>query len=666
MFTRCPQCQTAYRIHAEQLTAASGLVRCGKCANVFQSLDFLFDIPHSPYPALQSAEPAGAPPGAEPSFDELFASHAQQARPKGDNGEFFDRSIWEPYSSADTEGHAAARGIPEYTGQTGAEDTTDISAPAPAEQAPESEPRPEPEFQSLDDQATDTVADTQLSDELPDETFPDEIAESEFGESYVAAEVVAPDMPGASDEDTIGTEATDESEPGADEIAAESGELHALHASIEEMAAAAPEATATCTDEAGFEQAQSADEAEILDEEDSGWQEAAGASLEVSAEPQPDIEAPEETPEVPAAYETGKTSAEEPGSADDTGQETDAGNAEPVATPAAPDTPDEVETVVSADEFGFFEKTPEQADSIFVSPEDDKPANAWIYGEATAQEADVHVAAEDARTHPPDADEESPEEMQTQHLEDIESIVKDDDDIDAYLAESTTDESPLTPQKSDSEVIVLEEEQKPQTLQGFEQEAPLAASAGGAAALAQTAAEEGFVPEKAAKKRRSALATFTWTVGSLLLIAALFVQLVYFNRNDLARNNDLRPWLEQMCGYLDCRIPLREAITAIEIIDRDIRSNPDHAGQLAIDAIFVNNAAFAQPYPLVHITFNSIQGETIQAFTFTPEQYLAKNANVRNGMASGARVRLKSAIPDPGPEAVNYFFDFSHRPQLTN
>ena len=36
--TRCPECNTAFRVHADQLSARGGRVRCGKCARVFDGV----------------------------------------------------------------------------------------------------------------------------------------------------------------------------------------------------------------------------------------------------------------------------------------------------------------------------------------------------------------------------------------------------------------------------------------------------------------------------------------------------------------------------------------------------------------------------------------------------------------------------------------------------
>lgn len=43
MKTRCPDCQTTFRVTPEQLKARAGRVRCGQCQSVFNALDNLLD-----------------------------------------------------------------------------------------------------------------------------------------------------------------------------------------------------------------------------------------------------------------------------------------------------------------------------------------------------------------------------------------------------------------------------------------------------------------------------------------------------------------------------------------------------------------------------------------------------------------------------------------------
>lgn len=63
MYTQCPQCNTVFRIHTDQLSQARGQVRCGMCGHCFNALESLtehldkFGAPPSPgIEAAQAAE----------------------------------------------------------------------------------------------------------------------------------------------------------------------------------------------------------------------------------------------------------------------------------------------------------------------------------------------------------------------------------------------------------------------------------------------------------------------------------------------------------------------------------------------------------------------------------------------------------------------------------
>jgi predicted Zn finger-like uncharacterized protein len=78
--TRCPHCETVFRLQQEQLSLHDGLVRCGHCQQVFNASQSLVPDPaRQPGPALTEAAPAG-PHAAAPQPDaappRLFATDA--------------------------------------------------------------------------------------------------------------------------------------------------------------------------------------------------------------------------------------------------------------------------------------------------------------------------------------------------------------------------------------------------------------------------------------------------------------------------------------------------------------------------------------------------------------------------------------------------------------
>lgn len=62
LFTRCPDCQTTFRVTNELLHKADGQVRCGRCSNIFNAYAYLRERLEAP-----SLEPQLAPQPASPS-----------------------------------------------------------------------------------------------------------------------------------------------------------------------------------------------------------------------------------------------------------------------------------------------------------------------------------------------------------------------------------------------------------------------------------------------------------------------------------------------------------------------------------------------------------------------------------------------------------------------
>ncbi len=60
--TRCTACSTVFRVVQDQLKVSEGWVRCGRCNEVFNALEGLFDLerdspPDAPGPTMRHATP---------------------------------------------------------------------------------------------------------------------------------------------------------------------------------------------------------------------------------------------------------------------------------------------------------------------------------------------------------------------------------------------------------------------------------------------------------------------------------------------------------------------------------------------------------------------------------------------------------------------------------
>lgn len=75
MYTRCPQCETVFRVTPQQLQVSGGQVRCGKCQAVFDAFAAL----SSQLPA--SAAPAQTPDVPQPGADDEVPAPAHSQQP---------------------------------------------------------------------------------------------------------------------------------------------------------------------------------------------------------------------------------------------------------------------------------------------------------------------------------------------------------------------------------------------------------------------------------------------------------------------------------------------------------------------------------------------------------------------------------------------------------
>ena len=66
--TRCTFCGTVFRVVQDQLKVSEGWVRCGRCDNVFNALESLFDLEHEAPPEWLPAASQNAPVATAPSM----------------------------------------------------------------------------------------------------------------------------------------------------------------------------------------------------------------------------------------------------------------------------------------------------------------------------------------------------------------------------------------------------------------------------------------------------------------------------------------------------------------------------------------------------------------------------------------------------------------------
>jgi hypothetical protein len=150
-----------------------------------------------------------------------------------------------------------------------------------------------------------------------------------------------------------------------------------------------------------------------------------------------------------------------------------------------------------------------------------------------------------------------------------------------------------------------------------------------------------------------------WMPIALLLgLALLTGQVLYLQFDAWAKNPEIRPVYEWLCPRLHCELPVMRSLDEIRSKNLVVRANPDVPGELMVDAIIVNQARFAQPFPVIELRFSSMEGRPIAARRFKPEEYLAGELKGATMFAPLTPVHIALAIEDPGTDAVSYYIQF--------
>ncbi|SDV05958.1 DUF3426 domain-containing protein [Pseudomonas mucidolens] len=153
-----------------------------------------------------------------------------------------------------------------------------------------------------------------------------------------------------------------------------------------------------------------------------------------------------------------------------------------------------------------------------------------------------------------------------------------------------------------------------------------------------------------------------WLTLVLLAAAALGGQYIAYQFDELARQDNYRSWFQELCPTLGCTVPSRVDVAHIKSSNLVVRSHPEFAGALVVDAIIYNRATFSQPFPLLELRFADLNGRMIASRRFKPAEYLSGELAGQTEMPSQTPIHIALDILDPGNRAVNYSLSF-HSPE---
>ncbi|MCK4707736.1 MAG: DUF3426 domain-containing protein [Gammaproteobacteria bacterium] len=160
------------------------------------------------------------------------------------------------------------------------------------------------------------------------------------------------------------------------------------------------------------------------------------------------------------------------------------------------------------------------------------------------------------------------------------------------------------------------------------------------------------------QNRSSTLQKFIWSIAIMSFALTAFMQLIYFKRTELASKAELRPYMLSLCEFAQCDIPELKDISRLELSSKNVYSHPNVDKALMITAVIVNQAAFAQQFPTLQISFTNLVGDIVMARQFKPGEYLNTSEDKLSDMQPGLPIQITLEVLDPGNSATAYEFSF--------
>lgn len=223
----------------------------------------------------------------------------------------------------------------------------------------------------------------------------------------------------------------------------------------------------------------------------------------------------------------------------------------------------------------------------------------------------------------------------------------------------TESAEPERPAGRDGFHFTVVDEQARREQRGLE-EAPARApfAPGGARAAAGSAADsagpagEPTAPVRFGEPRRGR--PWVW-LGIALGLVLLVAQVLWLQFDQWATTPTGRAVYGPVCGVLGCELPVQRDTSQLATRNLAVRSHPSQPGTLLVNAVVVNQADFAQPFPVLELRFTTVRGILVAGRRFRPEEYLSGDARGMELIPPRTPVQIELTIEDPGPDAVNYF-----------
>ncbi|MEY4768991.1 MAG: hypothetical protein RL637_1630 [Pseudomonadota bacterium] len=144
-----------------------------------------------------------------------------------------------------------------------------------------------------------------------------------------------------------------------------------------------------------------------------------------------------------------------------------------------------------------------------------------------------------------------------------------------------------------------------------------------------------------------------WGLGTFLCLILFAGQLYYLKADDWLNHPDYRPYLEQICQLLLCKLPTYQQLDDFEVLQGNLQLTDDN--HYLFSVVISNQAEFPQAYPDIQLNFLDFNGQIFAQRIFYPKDYqhLEPSATI----PASESIEISLAIAAPKQKMGGYTFE---------
>lgn len=142
-----------------------------------------------------------------------------------------------------------------------------------------------------------------------------------------------------------------------------------------------------------------------------------------------------------------------------------------------------------------------------------------------------------------------------------------------------------------------------------------------------------------------------WRVATGLLAALFAFQVYFFEWEKLAQNATLRPWLNKICLFAYCQLPVYKNLNEFSLLHGAFEAVDNH---FIFKTALTNQANFPQETPSVKLILINYTGNSFAERVFLPRHYNSLHSDLIEPEAS---IEIEIEIATPTTPVGGYRFE---------